>query len=295
MILIDGKQIASDIRKNLKNELDQFKADHAATRSPGCAFILIGNNKASHTYVAMKKKGCEEVGIVSFVFTLKEDVSEKELLKLIHDCNINPLIDGILIQQPLPKHLDEEKIISSVAPSKDVDGFHPMNIGKALLGHQDTFFSCTPLGIVTLLDSYKVPIEGKHVVIVGRSNIVGKPLAALLVQKQPQRNATVTIAHSHTRNLKELCKQADILVAAIGSPYFIQEDMVKQGAIVIDVGINTVQKDGNFVLVGDVDFEHVKNKTHAITPVPGGVGPMTIAMLLQNTLLAFLRHQALTE
>ncbi|MCB1066680.1 MAG: bifunctional methylenetetrahydrofolate dehydrogenase/methenyltetrahydrofolate cyclohydrolase FolD [Simkania sp.] len=278
MNLIDGKRIAQEIREELKQEINLLKG-----RKPGLAFILVGEDPASEAYVRMKKKGCLETGIYSEVLELPASVSEEALLKHISALNEDEKIDGILVQQPLPSHISESKVIQAVKPEKDVDGFHPMNIGKLLLGEEGGFAACTPLGVMQLLERSAIDPGGKHVVIVGRSNIVGKPLAALLVQKKPYANATVTIAHSRTENLTEVCRSADILVAAIGKAHFIESKMVKVGSVVIDVGINRVDKK----IVGDVNFEAVKEQCSAITPVPGGVGPMTIAMLLSNTLLSY--------
>ncbi|WP_194847460.1 bifunctional methylenetetrahydrofolate dehydrogenase/methenyltetrahydrofolate cyclohydrolase FolD [Candidatus Neptunochlamydia vexilliferae] len=274
MQLIDGKKIAKEIQKHLKQEIVQIDG-----RKPGLAFILIGEDLPSQTYVAMKKKGCQQIGIHSEVLSLPGDITQEGLIGEIDRLNRADHIDGILVQQPFPKQIDTAAIIEAIDPNKDVDGFHPINIGKLLLGVSGGFAACTPLGIVTLLEKSKIDTAGKHVVIVGRSNIVGKPLAALLMQKKQGANATVTIAHSGTQNLQELCREADILVAALGSPHFITADRVKKGAVVIDVGINRTDKG----LVGDVDFNNVKQVASAITPVPGGVGPMTIAMLLANT------------
>lgn len=281
MKLINGKEIAKKIREELKKQIDLLK-----NRKPGLAFILVGEDIPSQTYVRMKKKACLEIGIHSETLKLPESTSEKELLFHIHTLNQNENIDGILVQQPLPKHLSESKIVEAILPQKDVDGFHPINIGKLLLGGTDGLSPCTPLGVIELLKSCKIDPSGQHVVIIGRSNIVGKPLAALLIQKKPYANATVTLAHSQTKNLENICQKADILIAAIGKPHFIKPNFIKEGAIVIDVGINRV----NDKIVGDVDFETVKNKTSVITPVPGGVGPMTIAMLLSNTLLSYQRR-----
>ena len=280
MKLIDGKRISKEIREELKKEICLLKG-----RKPGLAFILVGEDPASEAYVRMKKKGCFEAGIHSETIALPETISEEALLIEIERLNTSDIIDGILVQQPLPSHLSESKIVNAILPEKDVDGFHPMNLGKLLLGEDTGFAACTPLGIMKLLEKSNIDPKGKHVVIVGRSNIVGKPLAALLVQKKPFANATVTLAHSQTKDLSTICRSADILVAAIGRAHFITEDMVKEGATVIDVGINRENKK----LVGDVDFDPVKNKAAAITPVPGGVGPMTIAMLLSNTLLSYKR------
>ena len=278
MKLIDGKQIASKIHKDIQAEIQKL-----SERAPGLAFILIGNDPASKAYVRMKKKGCEEVGIHSEILKLPEDTSQKALLSEIKRLNSDPNIDGILVQQPLPKHLSTSEIVEAVDPAKDVDGFHPMNIGRLLLGEEGGFAACTPLGIMKLINESQVNLEGIQAVILGRSNIVGKPLAALLMQKGV--DATVTVAHSKTKNLNEICKSADLLIAAIGRPHFVTSKMVKPGAIVIDVGINRVEDS----LVGDVDFKSVKEIASLVTPVPGGVGPMTIAMLLSNTFESYKR------
>jgi len=279
-LIIDGKAIAKNIEENLKQAIVHLKG-----RLPALAFVLVGENPASLTYIRMKKKKCQEVGITSIDKELPSNTRESELLKEIEDLNANPEIDGILIQLPLPNHIHTQKVLEAVDPKKDVDGFHPLNMGKLLLGERGGFFSCTPYGIMILMKHSNIQVEGKHVVIVGRSNIVGKPLAALLMQKEEGANATVTVAHSASQNLKKICLSADILIVAIGKPQFITADMVKEGAVVLDVGIN--RKNGK--LVGDVDFEHVSPKCRAITPVPGGIGPMTIAMLLSNTLLSYQR------
>jgi methylenetetrahydrofolate dehydrogenase (NADP+)/methenyltetrahydrofolate cyclohydrolase len=280
MQLIDGKHIARKIEHDLKKMIGTF------TRPPGLAFVLVGENPASRTYVRMKKKKCTELGIVSIDKEFPESVSELELLAYIEKLNSNPEVDGILVQLPLPKHISTPKIMEAVSPEKDIDGFHPVNVGKMLLGEIDGFLPCTPYGIKVLLSSYKIQTAGKHVVILGRSNIVGKPMAAILMQKAPDCNATVTIAHSYTENLKEIARSADILIAAMGKPHFVTHDMVKKGAVVIDVGINRLGDK----IAGDVDFEAVAPLTSHITPVPGGVGPMTIAMLMSNTVLSYERR-----
>lgn len=238
-------------------------------------------------YVRMKKKKCQEIGILSKDIELSETVSEEDLLKEIQHLNEDEAVDGILVQLPLPLHIHSQKILEAIDPNKDIDGFHPMNMGKLLLGDNSGFFSCTPYGITILLKRAGIEVQGKHVVIIGRSNIVGKPLAALLMQKREGSNATVTVLHSASENLNEICKSADILIAAMGSPKFVKKEMVKEGAVVIDVGINKLEGK----LVGDVDFENVAPKCSAITPVPGGVGPMTIATLLSNTLLSYQRRK----
>ena len=270
MRLIDGKEIALKIRADIKQEIAALKI------RPGLAAILVGENPASKVYVRNKRKACEEAGIVSSEHALPEHTSEADLLSLIDKLNNDPAIHGILVQLPLPKSLNERKVLDAVTPEKDIDGFHYMNVGK-LVANENGFYPCTPLGVIALLKAMEVTIAGSHAVVVGRSNIVGKPMALLLLHE----NATVTICHSKTKNLPEICRQADILVAAIGKAKFVTADMVKEGAVVIDVGINRTEAGK---LVGDVNFEAVSEKTFAITPVPGGVGPMTIAMLLKNTL-----------
>ena len=281
MKLIDGKKIANELCAKLKVDIDK-----ASVRSPGLAFVLVGEDPASKIYVDMKTKKCQEMGIYSKTVKLPKNTLEKVVIKEIERLNHNPHIDGILVQQPLPTDFSTSHIVESIDPNKDVDGFHPINMGKLLLGEDEGFVPCTPLGIVKLLEKCSAQVEGKHVVIVGRSNIVGKPLAALLVQKAKHCNATVTIAHSGTRNLAEICKSGDILIVAIGNPLFINDHMVKRGAIIIDVGVNRIDRG----IVGDVDVESVKEVASQITPVPGGVGPMTIAMLLSNTYKSFQRR-----
>ncbi len=251
-----------------------------AGRKPGLAFLLVGENPASQSYVRSKKKACAETGIASTLLEFPSSIAESDLVAQIEQLNRDVLVDGILVQLPLPSHIDEKRIMLAIDPEKDVDGFHPLNVGKMLLGDDSGFLPCTPHGIKALLEKSRIPVSGKHVVVIGRSNIVGKPLAAILMQKKPGCNATVTICHSHSERLNEIASSADILIAAIGIPSFIGPGMVKRGAVVIDVGINRI--DGK--IVGDVDFEKVLPLASHITPVPGGVGPMTIAMLLQNTL-----------
>ncbi len=279
MQLIDGIAIAKTIQHQIAEAIASL-----SHRKPGLAFILVGDDPSSQTYIRMKKKRCHEVGILSFDFELPKSTSEERLLKTIDTLNRDPKVDGILVQLPLPEHINPIPVMRAIDPSKDVDGFHPLNVGKMLLGENDGFLPCTPHGIQVLLEHAQIPVLGKHMVIVGRSNIVGKPLAAIMMQKAPHCNATVTVAHSQTEHLKELCRSADILVAAMGQPQFIKADMVKQGTVVIDVGINRLS-DGE--IVGDVDFETVAPLCSHISPVPGGVGPMTIAMLLANTLLSY--------
>lgn len=272
--LIDGKVISAAVKERVKSGVAELKAQGITV---GLAVIIVGEDPASKVYVANKKKACEALGIISEEYALPENTTEEELLALINELNNKKSINGILCQLPLPGHLDEKLIINSIVPEKDVDAFHPVNVGKIMIGDFD-FVPCTPAGVMEMLAYENIEVEGKNCVVIGRSNIVGKPMNMLLLHK----NGTVTICHSRTKNLKEICKEADILVAAVGRPNFVTADMVKVGAVVIDVGINRV--DGK--LCGDVDFENVKNKASAITPVPGGVGPMTIAMLMQNTLTA---------
>ncbi|MEM7174355.1 MAG: bifunctional methylenetetrahydrofolate dehydrogenase/methenyltetrahydrofolate cyclohydrolase FolD [Chlamydiota bacterium] len=286
MKLLDGKSLSVDICQTLKREIATL-----TRRSPALAFILIGEDPASQTYVRLKKKQCREVGIQSQTLLLPSNVSKQTLIDHIQTLNQDPMIDGILVQQPLPKQIATKTVFEAVDPAKDVDGFHPLNLGKLLMGQSGGFIPCTPLGIIKLLEAYQIPVEGRHAVILGRSHIVGKPLAALLVQKEKNRNATVTLAHRFTRDLAALCRSADILIAAMGSPRFIKASMVKPGAVVVDVGINRVANSkGGYSLIGDVAFDEVATICSAITPVPGGVGPMTIAMLLANTLTSYRNH-----
>ena len=280
--IIDGKQISADIRAELKAEVEKLKAKGIIV---GLGVILVGDNPASVSYVTAKEKACGEIGIYSDDNRLPAETSEKDLLTLVNKMNKDPKINGILVQRPLPKHIDEQKILLAVDPAKDVDGFHPVSVGKMVTG-QKTFLPCTPNGVVQLLLRSGVKLEGAEVVIVGRSNIVGKPLANMLMQKSPAGNATVTICHTRTKDIAAHTKRADIVIAAAGKPNTITADMVKDGAVVIDVGVNRVvdsTKKAGFRLIGDVDFEGVSKKASLITPVPGGVGPMTITMLLYNT------------
>ena len=285
--IIDGVKVKTDILSQLKETVAGLDGQ------PGLAVILVGDNPASKAYIGMKKKACENLGIQSFEFLLPETATESELIDILDACNENPEVNGILLQMPLPKGFDEQKMLERISPDKDVDGFHPVNVGKLLIG-LETFKSCTPYGVAHLLQAYNIDTEGKHVVVIGRSNIVGNPRAAILVQNDVGANATVTICHSRTKNLNDITKQADIIIAAIGKPHFVTADMVGDGAVVIDVGINRVDDSTDprgYKLVGDVDFDAVKDKTAAITPVPGGVGPMTIAMLMTNTVKAFERQR----
>lgn len=288
MTIIDGKKIASDIRSELKKEIEELKS--AGKSVPGLAAILVGENPASESYVKSKSKACEEVGMLSKIEKLSADISEKALLEIIQKYNDDFAFNGILVQLPLPKHINEEKIIEAIDPLKDVDGFHPVNVGNLVIG-KDTLLPCTPAGIQELLVRYKIPIKGKHVVVVGRSNIVGKPIANILLQKKQNANAIVTVCHSAASDISYFTKQADILIAALGQPNFVKAEMIKEGAVIIDVGINRVEDKFNskgYRITGDVEFETVKNKASYITPVPGGVGPMTVAMLLKNTFKAYM-------
>lgn len=279
--IIDGKQVAADMRAQLKAEVAELAKKGIV---PGLGVILVGDDPASKSYVTAKQKACLEIGIFSDDNRLPEDTPQKKLLSVINRLNIDPKIHGILLQLPLPEQLDESEVLLAIDPAKDIDGFHPINVGKMVTGHK-AYLPCTPHGIVQLLLKSGVKIEGANVVIVGRSNIVGKPLANILLQKGPLGNATVTVCHTRTRNLADHTRRADIVVAAVGRPNSITADMIKDGAVVIDVGINRVDdstKKSGYRLVGDVDFENVKEKASLITPVPGGVGPMTITMLLYN-------------
>lgn len=281
--IIDGKKISAEIKAEIKVEVAELK--EKSGKLPGLAVILVGTDAASSVYVNSKEKSCLDMGFHSEKYLLGEDVSEKELLELVETLNKKEEINGILVQLPLPKHIDAQKVLDLIVPEKDVDGFHPMNAGKLAVGAKDAFYPCTPYGVIEMLKRSGCEIAGKEAVIIGRSNIVGKPAAMLLLQE----NATVTIVHSRTKDLAEVIKRADIVVAAIGKPKFITKEMVKPGAVVIDVGINRV--DGK--LCGDVDYENVKDVASKITPVPGGVGPMTIAMLMKNTLISFKRKNNL--
>ncbi len=273
--IINGKEIGQEIRKSVAIRVEALKAKGV---TPGLAVILVGENPASKTYVANKQKSCEEIGMFSQLIKLPEDISETALLNEIRELNARADIHGILVQLPLPKHINEDAVIATISPEKDVDGFSPISVGKMMLG-QDTYLPCTPYGVMKLLEYTGIDVAGKHAVIVGRSHIVGKPMGQLLLQK----DATVTYTHSKTSNLAFYTKQADIVIAAVGRPNFITADHIKEGAVVIDVGIN---RDENNKLVGDVDFAAVKEIASHITPVPGGVGPMTITMLLENTVQA---------
>ena len=278
MKIIDGKLISAAVKERVAKSVEQLKEQGVTV---GLAVIIVGEDPASKVYVKNKKKACEALGIISEEYALPENTTQKELLDLIHELNNKKSINGILCQLPLPEHLDEKIIINSISPQKDVDAFHPYNVGRIMIGDYD-FVPCTPAGIMEMLEHENISVEGKRCVVIGRSNIVGKPMGMLLLHK----NGTVTVCHSKTRDLKDICLQADILVAAVGRPKFVTQDMVKEGAVVIDVGIHRTPNG----LCGDVDFENVSKKVSAITPVPGGVGPMTIAMLMQNTLTAAKRQ-----
>lgn len=275
---IDGKALSAQIRAELKDKVTLFKNTHSF--APGLAVILVGTDPASQVYVRNKHRACEELGMTSFEYTLPEDTKEEDLIALLNKLNADDAVHGILVQLPLPKHINEERVIETIVPEKDVDAFHPKNVGALTLG-KPIFAPCTPAGIIEMFDRYNIPTEGKDCVIIGRSNIVGKPMALLMLS----RNATVTVCHSKTKDLASITSKADILIAAIGKPRFVTTDMVKEDAVIIDVGINRLP-DGK--LCGDVDFESVAPKASYITPVPGGVGPMTITMLMKNTYAAAL-------
>ena len=288
-IIIDGKKIAAEIREELKSKTDWLKTLNMSV--PGLVTILVGDNPASQSYVKSKGKACAEVGMLSKTEILPAETSQQQLLELIDHYNSSNDFHGILVQLPLPKHINEDKVIERISPAKDVDGFHPVSVGNLVIG-KNTFYPCTPNGILELIKRYKIETGGRHVVVVGRSNIVGKPVANMLLQKKEGANAVVTVCHSAAKDLSRFTKQADILIAAIGKANFITADMVKEGVAVIDVGINRVDDSSSpkgYKIVGDVDFENVAQKSSFITPVPGGVGPMTIAMLLQNTFLAYIK------
>lgn len=284
MIIIDGKQTSTDIKKEIKEEVLKIVAE--GKRAPHLAAILVGHDGGSETYVAYKIKDCEEVGFKSTMIRYEDDVTEEDLLAKVHELNADDELDGFIVQLPLPKHISEQKVIEAIDPKKDVDGFHPVNVGRMVIG-LPAFVSATPDGIVELLHRYKIETSGKNCVIVGRSNIVGRPLSVLMSQKAV--NATVTVAHSRTKDLEKVCAEADILIAAIGAPEFVKANMVKEGAVVIDVGttrVTTTETKSGFRLKGDVKYDEVASKCSFITPVPGGVGPMTRVSLLKNTLLA---------
>ena len=290
-IVLDGKATSNQIKEELKVQVEKIK--ETGKRPPHLAAVLVGNDGASLTYVGSKVRSCERIGYDSTLIKLEENISQEALLATIEKLNNDQSIDGFIVQLPLPKHIDEEVVLHAINPSKDVDGFHPTNFGKMALGIE-TFIPATPFGIMELLKRYKLDISGKHAVVIGRSHIVGRPMSILLSEKGNPGNATVTLTHSRTQNLAEITKQADIVISALGIPNFLKADMVKDGAIIIDVGITRVS-DANhpkgYLIVGDVHYDEVKEKASYITPVPGGVGPITIAMLLQNTMLSYQRNQ----
>ena len=286
MQLIDGKKIADTIKQEIAAEVLNMVAQ--GKRRPHLAAVLVGHDGGSETYVAHKVKACEQCGFESTLIRFEDNVTEEELLRTINDLNNNEGVDGFIVQLPLPKHIDEQKVIEAIDWRKDVDGFHPINVGRMSIG-LPCFKSATPAGIVELLRRYEIPTRGKHCVVLGRSNIVGKPVATLLMQKANPGNCTVTVCHSATPNIKEICQSADIIIAALGSPLFVTADMVKEGAVIVDVGTTRVASDktkSGWKLTGDVDFDNVAPKCSFITPVPGGVGPMTIVSLMRNTLQA---------
>ena len=290
MTILDGKQTANDIKTELAVRVDQLILQ--GKRPPHLAAVLVGNDGASLTYVGSKVRSCERIGYESTLIQLPEETTEAELLHQIDRLNANAAVDGFIVQLPLPKHIDEEKVLMAIDPDKDVDGFHPTNFGKMALD-MESFIPATPYGIMELLRRYQIDISGKHAVVIGRSHIVGRPMSILLSRKSSPGNATVTLTHSRTINLADITKEADIVVSALGVPNFLTGNMVKIGAIIIDVGITRVPDSSHpkgYLITGDVDYERVKEKASFITPVPGGVGPMTIAMLLQNTYLAYSRH-----
>lgn len=286
MTILDGKKTSQEIKEEIKVTVTSMK--ERGERVPHLAAVLVGNDGASLTYVGSKVRSCEQIGFESTLIRLEEEISEEELLLHIDQLNKDKTLDGYIVQLPLPKHINEERILLAIDPKKDVDGFHPANFGRMALD-LDAFIPATPFGIMQLLERYEVPTSGKHCVVVGRSHIVGRPISILMSQKGPAGDATVTVAHSRTKNLSELTKQADIIVMALGIPEYLTADMVKEGATIIDVGITRVADESHpkgYVIKGDVAFDEVAAKSSFITPVPGGVGPMTIAMLLKNTLLA---------
>ena len=287
MKLIDGKEVSSAIKEEIKKEVSEII--DAGKRAPHLVAIIVGDDPASHTYVNSKEKTCQSVGMMSTVYKLPANITQNDLLETINFINNDDEVDGLIVQLPLPKHIDKDVVINTINPNKDVDGFHPQNVGKMVAG-EDTFLPATPFGILKLLEYYNIETAGKHCVIVGRSNIVGTPASILLSRKATPGDCTVTLCHSKTKNIKDFCLQADIVIAAIGTPKFITADMVKADAVVIDVGTNRVpskETKSGFALIGDVDFEEVSKKASYITPVPGGVGPMTIAGLILNTLKAY--------
>ena len=286
MTILDGRKTSSDIKDEIAVAVKEIVA--SGSRAPHLAAVIVGEDGASLTYVGSKVRACKKVGFDSTLVKLPKTITEDELLNKVHELNNNDAIDGYIVQLPLPSHIDSQKILMAVDPAKDVDGFHPTNFGKMAL-NLPTFISATPYGIMELLERYNVETEGKHTVVIGRSDIVGRPISILMSRKSNPGNSTVTLAHSRTKNIAELTRQADIIISALGSPNFVKADMVKEGVVVVDVGITRVKDDSEkgYKIVGDVDYEGVSKKASHITPVPGGVGPMTIAMLLKNTLQAY--------
>ena len=286
MIILDGKKTSNDIKEEIADEVNSIILN--GDRPPHLAAVIVGNDGASLTYVGSKVRACEKVGFDSTLVSLDDSISEKELLDKVYELNNDKKIDGYIVQLPLPKHIDTQKVLLAVDPKKDVDGFHPVNFGRMAL-NLPTFISATPNGIMELLKRYEVPTEGKNTIVIGRSDIVGKPVSILMGLKTNPGNSTVTLAHSRTKNIEDLIKQADIVISALGVPDFIKDHMIKEGATLIDVGITRVEDDSEkgYKIVGDVDYKNVSKKSSFITPVPGGVGPMTIAMLLKNTLQAY--------
>ena len=286
MIILDGRKTSSDIKDEIAVAVKEIVA--SGSRAPHLAAVIVGEDGASLTYVGSKVRACKKVGFDSTLVKLPKTTTEDELLNKVHELNNNDAIDGYIVQLPLPSHIDSQKILVAVDPAKDVDGFHPTNFGKMAL-NLPTFISATPYGVMELLERYNVETEGKHTVVIGRSDIVGRPISILMSRKSNPGNSTVTLAHSRTKNIQELTRQADIIISALGSPNFVKADMVKEGVVVVDVGITRVKDDSEkgYKIVGDVDYENVSKKASHITPVPGGVGPMTIAMLLKNTLQAY--------
>ena len=286
MTILDGKKTSNDIKDEIADEVNSIISH--GDRPPHLAAVIVGNDGASLTYVGSKVRACEKVGFDSTLVSLEDSISEQELLDKVYELNNDKKIDGYIVQLPLPKHIDTQKVLLAVDPKKDVDGFHPVNFGRMAL-NLPTFISATPNGIMELLKRYEVPTEGKNTIVIGRSDIVGKPVSILMGLKNNPGNSTVTLAHSRTKNIEDLIKQADIVISALGVPDFIKDHMIKEGATVIDVGITRVEDDSEkgYKIVGDVDYENVSKKSSFITPVPGGVGPMTIAMLLKNTLQAY--------
>ena len=286
MIILDGRKTSNDIKDEIAVAVKEIVA--GGSRAPHLAAVIVGEDGASLTYVGSKVRACKKVGFDSTLVKLPKNTTEDELLNKVHELNNNNKIDGYIVQLPLPSHIDSQKILMAVDPAKDVDGFHPTNFGKMAL-NLPTFISATPYGVMELLERYNVDTEGKHTVVIGRSDIVGRPISILMSRKSNPGNSTVTLAHSRTKNIQELTRQADIIISALGSPNFVKADMVKEGVVVVDVGITRVKDDSEkgYKIVGDVDYENVSKKASHITPVPGGVGPMTIAMLLKNTLQAY--------